>query len=98
MNNGRFDGLYLARAREDELRYAGKVERGFSDAAVREIRKRLDPLVQKRSPLTEKISKPKARWVKPKLLAEVEYRTLTEEGLMRHPSFKGLRDDLLRGR
>jgi bifunctional non-homologous end joining protein LigD len=45
-------------------------------------------------PLVNKIKKPKAIWLKPALLAEVEYRALTGDGKLRHPSFKGLRDDL----
>lgn len=94
LKNGRFDGLYLARRAGDRLRYAGKVERGFSEEAKRDVRARLEPLVQKSSPLADKIKKPKARWVKPALLADVEYRALTEDGLMRHPAFKGLREDL----
>lgn len=34
-----------------------------------------------------------ARWVEPRLLAEVEYTEITPDGLIRHPSFKGLRED-----
>lgn len=32
-------------------------------------------------------------WVQPRLLAEVEYTEITPDGLIRHPSFKGLRED-----
>jgi bifunctional non-homologous end joining protein LigD len=38
--------------------------------------------------------KPKAHWLKPELLVDVEYRALTGEGKVRHPSFKGIREDL----
>jgi bifunctional non-homologous end joining protein LigD len=37
---------------------------------------------------------PKARWVKPAVLVDVEFRGKTGEGLLRHPSFKGIREDL----
>jgi bifunctional non-homologous end joining protein LigD len=37
---------------------------------------------------------PKAEWLKPELLAEVEYRRKTASGLLRHPSYKGMREDL----
>ena len=40
---GKFDGLYLARRDGDELLYAGKVENGFSDQLVRDLKERLDP-------------------------------------------------------
>ncbi len=94
LKSGRFDGLYLARKIRSPLHYAAKVERGFSGTAVREIRHRLDTHVQKQSPLAERIRKRKARWVKPTPLADVEYRAITEEGHLRHPAFKGLREDL----
>ena len=34
-----------------------------------------------------------ARWVEPRLLAEVQFTEITPDGLIRHPSFKGLRED-----
>ena len=45
--------------------------------------------------ISGKINKPKARWLRPVLLADVEYRALTGEGKVRHPSYKGLRGDLM---
>ena len=36
----------------------------------------------------------KAIWVEPELLAEIEYRAMSAEGKVRHPFFKGLREDL----
>jgi bifunctional non-homologous end joining protein LigD len=36
----------------------------------------------------------KAIWVEPELLAEIEYRAKSAEGKVRHPFFKGLREDL----
>lgn len=45
-------------------------------------------------PLLKKVVKPKAKWLRPKLLVEVEYRAMTGEGKLRHPSYKGLREDL----
>jgi bifunctional non-homologous end joining protein LigD len=47
-------------------------------------------MIQKSQPYTKKIAKPKAVWVKPTLLAEVEYRAKSAHGTLRHPSFKGL--------
>ena len=94
-NEGKFDGLYLARPEGKTLAYAGKVERGFSEDAKKELRARLLKFRAKRSPLAKKIDKPKAQWVKPAVQVDVEYRALTGEGLLRHPSFKGLREDLM---
>jgi bifunctional non-homologous end joining protein LigD len=90
----KFDGIYLGRRKGRALEYAGKVEHGFSAANTKTLEKAAQPLVSRAQPLTKKIRKPKARWLKPKLLADVEYRALTGEGKLRHPSFKGLRSDL----
>jgi bifunctional non-homologous end joining protein LigD len=46
-----------------------------------------------KSKLTKPIKKPKATWVEPKFFADVEYRDITSEGLLRASSFKGLSRD-----
>src|SRR5262245_19649316 len=61
---------------------------------MRDIRERLDPFIIRNSPLDEPIKKPKATWVMPMVRAEVEYGGVTEDGLLREPVFKGLRDHL----
>jgi bifunctional non-homologous end joining protein LigD len=94
LKEGRFDGLYLGRRDDHALLYAGKVDHGFLREQVTDLQERLRPLIRKSQPYTAKIAKPKAIWVKPKLLAEVEYRAKSAHGKLRHPSFKGLRDDL----
>jgi bifunctional non-homologous end joining protein LigD len=45
-------------------------------------------------PFAEKIAKPKAQWLKPRLVGDVEYRRMTAGGLLRHLYYKGLREDL----
>jgi len=92
--NGKFDGIYLARQERDGLHYAGKVENGFSAESSRNLERRAAKLASRAQPLSKKIRKPKATWLKPKLLVDVEYRALTGEGKLRHPSFKGVRGDL----
>jgi bifunctional non-homologous end joining protein LigD len=67
---------------------------GFKPGTVTDVRKRLAPLVQKDAAFSRKIKKPNAVWVKPALLAEVEYRAKSAERKLRHPSFKELREDL----
>jgi len=89
-----FDGLYLGRRKDNALEYAGKVDHGFSREQVTDLQARLKPLIQKSQAYTTKIAKPKAIWVKPVLLAEIEYRARSARGKLRHPSYKGLRDDL----
>ena len=90
----RIASLYLGRREGDRLLYAGKAQTGFAMDEMREIRERLDPFIIRNSPLSEPIKKPKATWVKPVVRAEVTYGGVTEDGLLREPVFKGLRDDL----
>ena len=73
--------------------YAGKVDHGFDKVSAADLKKRLTPLVQKTQAFAKKVAH-KGIWVEPKLLAEIEYRAKSAEGEVRHPFFKGLREDL----
>jgi bifunctional non-homologous end joining protein LigD len=86
--------MYVGRREGRKVLYAGKVRTGYTDSAAREIRERLDPLIRKTSPLSVPVKKPKATWVEPEVDAEVEFGALTDDGLLREATFKGLRDDL----
>ncbi|WP_286144415.1 DNA ligase [Bradyrhizobium sp. NFR13] len=94
LKDNRFDGLYAGRQDGDQLIYAGKVDHGFTPGTVTDVRKRLSPLVQNAQAYSQKIKKPHAIWVRPSLSAEVEYRAKSAEGKLRHPVFKGFREDL----
>jgi bifunctional non-homologous end joining protein LigD len=95
-NNKKFDGIYLGRAQDGELVYAGKLERGISGEDKDALLERLTPLRVRTRPMQAARRKfPKARWVKPRLLVEAEFRGKTADGLLRHPSFKGVREDLM---
>ncbi|MET4235531.1 bifunctional non-homologous end joining protein LigD [Bradyrhizobium sp. LA6.10] len=93
LDDGKWDGIYLARRKGNELIYAGKVDHGFDKTSAAELRKRLQPLVRKTQPYSKRIAH-KGIWVEPQLLAEIEYRAKSAEGKVRHPFFKGLREDL----
>lgn len=82
--------LYLGKQEGKELRYMGKVGTGWSRTVSSQIRKQLDTVVSPKTKLTKPIKKPKATWVEPQFYAEVEYRDITSEGLLRASSFKGL--------
>ncbi|HWP66482.1 MAG TPA: DNA ligase D [Candidatus Limnocylindria bacterium] len=76
------------------LVYAGKVGTGFTDATARALRARLDALESDRCPFAERpAGVAGAHWVRPELVAEVGFSEWTPDGRLRHPSFKGLRDD-----
>jgi len=82
--------LYLGRREGKDLVYMGKVGTGWSRTVSSRIRKQLDTVVSPKSKLTKPIKKPKAVWVEPAFTAEVEYRDITSEGLLRQSSFKAL--------
>jgi bifunctional non-homologous end joining protein LigD len=54
---------------------------------------RLKPLIRKTQPYTKRIAH-RGIWVEPERMAEIEYRARSAEGKVRHPFFKGLREDL----
>jgi bifunctional non-homologous end joining protein LigD len=76
-----------------ELIYAGKVDHGFDSASAKDLQARLKPLIRETQPYAKKISH-RGIWVEPSLLAEIEYRAKSAEGKVRHPFFKGIREDL----
>ncbi|MBR1250018.1 non-homologous end-joining DNA ligase [Bradyrhizobium sp. AUGA SZCCT0169] len=83
--------LYLGKRVGKDLVYMGKVGTGWSRTISGQLRKQLDTVVSPKSRLTRPIKKPKAVWVEPSFTAEVEYRDITSEGLLRQSSFKGLK-------
>jgi bifunctional non-homologous end joining protein LigD len=93
LQQDKFDGIYIGRRIGDNLVYAGKVDHGFDKASAAELQKRLKPLIRKTQPYAKKIAQ-RGVWVEPSLLAEIEYRAKSAEGKVRHPFFKGIREDL----
>jgi bifunctional non-homologous end joining protein LigD len=67
---GRFDGIYLGREERGKLRYAGKLERGFTDADKKRILQMFERLKSKEQPITAPCKFPKANWVKPRVLVD----------------------------
>jgi bifunctional non-homologous end joining protein LigD len=93
LDGTKWDGLYLARRQGNDLIYAGKVDHGFDAASAKDLQARLKPLIRKTQPYAKKIAH-RGIWVEPELLVEIEYRAKSAEGKVRHPFFKGLREDL----
>jgi bifunctional non-homologous end joining protein LigD len=77
------------------LRYAGRVGTGFSAARLTGLRKQLDSLVVKDPPVVLPKEAPRkgVHWVRPELVAEVEFAGWTADAILRHASFQGLRED-----
>jgi bifunctional non-homologous end joining protein LigD len=80
--------LHLARKKGRELVYVGKVGTGWSMEQSAKLRRRLEAIEVDRAPVIVP-SRPKAIWVQPRLKANVEYRTITTAGLLRHAVWKG---------
>jgi bifunctional non-homologous end joining protein LigD len=93
LKGSKWDGLYLGRRKGDDLVYAGKVDHGFDDDIAKDLKAGLTPLVRKTQPYAKRIAH-RGIWVEPSLLAEIEYRAKSAEGKVRHPVFKGIREDL----
>jgi len=82
--------LYLGKQEGKDLVYMGKVGTGWDRTTSGKIRKALDEVVSPKSKLSKQLKKPKATWVEPVFTAEIEYRDITSEGLLRASSFKGI--------
>jgi bifunctional non-homologous end joining protein LigD len=89
----RLGAILLGYFDDGELHYAGKVGTGFSDRDLDELGERLAPLARETNPFAARRGPRQAHFVEPRLVAEIEFRELTAEGMVRHGSFKGLRED-----
>ena len=89
-----FRSLILGVQVRGKLRYAGKVGTGFDTAELDRLKEIMAPLEQK----TATVEAPRAEvlgahWIKPKLVAEIAFTEMTNDGTLRHPSYLGLRED-----
>jgi bifunctional non-homologous end joining protein LigD len=93
---GRFGSLLLGIPSDGGLEYVGQVGTGFSDAVLDELTTTLDHLRHDVNPFTTDVPRQYrtvATWVEPALVGEVSFSEWTADGRMRHPSWRGLRDD-----
>lgn len=100
-----FSALLVGVYEKGKLQYTGKIGTGFSDKLQKEMMDQFKPLIIKQSPFAFEpdINKPsrfrpnpphaEAVWLSPKLVCEVSYVEMTDDGIMRHPSFQGMRED-----
>jgi bifunctional non-homologous end joining protein LigD len=89
-----FRSLLLAVNGPGGLVYAGKVGTGFNQAMLEDLRARFDGIAIDKAPV--KVPRPEARgarWIEPKLVAEVAFSEFTAENVVRHGSFIALRED-----
>ncbi|MET3825108.1 bifunctional non-homologous end joining protein LigD [Sphingomonas sp. PvP055] len=89
-----FASLLLGVNGPDGMVYAGKVGTGFDTATMLDLRERLEK-IERKTPTVEapRAAVKGAHWVTPKLVAEVAFAETTPDGVLRHSSFLGLRED-----
>lgn len=91
-----FGALVLAVNGESGLTYVGNVGTGFNDKLLREIKSELDKMKKVKKPFDKSVkvaNENKVTWVRPSLIAEIEFSEWTKDGHLRHPVFKALRND-----
>lgn len=100
-----FSSLLLGIYQNGELRYTGKVGTGFTDKMQKEMMQQFTPLITTKIPFATEpdINKPsrfrpnpphaQAVWLKPSLICEVSFAEITSDGVFRHASFEGMRND-----
>ncbi len=90
-----FGALHLAQATDNELKYLGKVGSGFDDDSLKAVSAELQKLKPIKRPIKEKpLDDARSVWVEPKLMCEVEFASLTPDGMVREAVFVRLRPDL----
>lgn len=101
----KFSSLLVGVFKNNNLIFTGKIGTGFTDKLQKELMEKFDPLIIPESPFTNEpdVNQPSrfrpnppkaiAVWLRPELVCEVSYREMTNDGVMRHPSFRGLRED-----
>jgi bifunctional non-homologous end joining protein LigD len=78
-----------------QLHYAGRVGTGFSDAQLAEMRPLLEAIERREppAPVPQGVSKKGVHWTEPRLVAAVRYTGWTDDKMLRHAAFLGLRED-----
>jgi bifunctional non-homologous end joining protein LigD len=92
--------LLLAVYEGDRLRYVGNVGTGFTHSFLEQLLPELERYEQQRPPVEVPRGDPRlrgARWLRPELVCEVEYRGWTDDWRLRFPSFQAIRTDKLAG-
>ena len=92
--SGRLGALVVGFYEDGELRYAGRAGSGFTESELKRVQSMLEARSRADSPFTGTQPPKLTRFVEPEFVASVEYTDLTQARTLRHPVYKGLRDDV----
>ena len=87
--------LLIGTYENGRLVYRGKVGTGFSADVLRDLRRRLQPFEQS-EPVVGRPAGARWRgvhWVRPQMVVQVAFTEITSDGVLRHPTFRGIRED-----
>lgn len=89
-----FGSLVLGMYSDGNLAYIGNCGTGFDEATLKMLHGRLSELETGHKPVKEKVNQERSvTWVRPELVCEVTFTEWTSDRILRHPVFKGLRED-----
>jgi len=88
-----FGALLVGYYDDKKLHYAGKVGTGFSRETLASLKKKMDKHISLKPPVEERVREQHITWLKPSLVGEFDFTEWTKNGKLRHPRYKGLRDD-----
>lgn len=88
-----FGALLLGAWEGDKLIYVGRVGTGFNERTLATLHKRLRKKEISESPFADSPEAKDVHWVKPELIAQVSFSRWTADGILRHSTFLGLRED-----
>ncbi|HEX5227135.1 MAG TPA: non-homologous end-joining DNA ligase [Bryobacteraceae bacterium] len=88
-----FGALLLGAHERGELKYAGKVGTGFSQAVLANLFRKFQPLVRAKPAVADPPRERDVTWLAPRLVAQIAYGEWTDDRKLRQPVFLGLRDD-----
>ena len=90
-----FGSLILAANDDDEkLQHVGNVGGGFSNESLEEVKRKLSKLRREKPTIEGPVDSPTpVTWVKPRIVVEVAYMAVTNDGRLRFPRFKRIRND-----
>jgi bifunctional non-homologous end joining protein LigD len=89
---GQIGSLLLAARKDGKLVYVGSVGTGIKESEAWKLRGLMDNLKVTKAPVAYSGRRKDITWLKPTLIAEIEYRAWTYDGKLRHASYKGLRE------